>query len=126
MDDVWHDICEDEKVKQDTRNAKGYNLVIKCKLCSRENSMDVVEGSQASYTESDSGTFKTFVLFDCRGIEPVDFDPRTGYIVKCVENGQAFEDVEIEDGDWVEYDGKNKNSVSISEFKSQFVKVKGK
>lgn len=45
-DDTWHDICMDEKVKQDSRNAKGYNFVIKCKLCSRENSMDVVEGSQ--------------------------------------------------------------------------------
>lgn len=63
-DDIWHDgesnnlqpfmasshsltilVCEDEKVKQDSRNAKGYNFVIKCKLCSRESSMDVVEGS---------------------------------------------------------------------------------
>lgn len=63
-DDIWHDgelgnhhpfmvsppsltilVCEDEKMKQDSRNAKGYNFVIKCKLCSRENSMDVVEGS---------------------------------------------------------------------------------
>lgn len=125
-DDIWHDICEEEKVKQDTRNAKGYNLVIKCKLCSRENSMDVVEGSQSSYTEDDSTKFKAIVSFDCRGIEPIDFDPRSGYIVKSVENGRIFEDVEIEDGDWTEYDDKNKNSVSIAEFKSQFVKVKGK
>lgn len=43
-----------------------------------------------------------------------------------IENGQKFEEVEIEDGDWTEYDDKNKNSVSISEFKSQFVKIKGK
>lgn len=80
----------------------------------------------ASYTEADSGNFKTFVSFDCRGIEPIDFDPRSGYIVKCVENGRTFEDVEIEDGDWTEYDDKNKASVSIAEFKSQFVKLKGK
>lgn len=46
MDDVWHDVCMEDKVKQDSRNAKGYNFVIKCKLCSRENSMDIVEGSQ--------------------------------------------------------------------------------
>lgn len=45
-DNIWHDVCEEEHVKQDTRNAKGYNFVIKCKLCSRENSMDIVEGSQ--------------------------------------------------------------------------------
>jgi Eukaryotic protein of unknown function (DUF866) len=66
------------------------------------------------------------VAFDCRGIEPIDFDPRSGFIVKAAENGQTFEDVEFEDGDWTEYDDKNKQSVGISEFKSNFVKVKGK
>lgn len=80
----------------------------------------------ASYNEGDSENFKTFVAFDCRGIEPTEFDARSGFIVKSVENGRTFEDVEIEDGDWTEYDDKNKNSVSISEFKSQFVKAKGK
>ena len=125
-DNIWHDICEEERAKQDTRNAKGHNLVIKCKLCSRENSMDIIEGSQAPYIEDDSGEFKTIVSFDCRGVEPVEFDPnRSGYIVKGAENGQTFE-VEIEDGDWTEYDDKNKQSVSISEFKSQFIKAKGK
>ena len=79
-----------------------------------------------TYSEEDSGKFKTFVAFDCRGIEPIDFDPRSGYIVKGVENGQTFDDVEVEDGDWTEYDDKNKQSVGISEFKSQFVKCKGK
>lgn len=81
---------------------------------------------QGTYTENDSGKFKTLVSFDCRGIEPVDFDPRSGFTVKSTENGRSFDDVEIEDGDWTEYDDKNNNSVSISEFKSQFVKVKGK
>jgi ribosomal protein S27E len=46
-DDVFHDISENEKVHQDTRNAKGYNLYIRCKMCSRENSMDVVEKSSS-------------------------------------------------------------------------------
>lgn len=144
-DDIWHDLCEDEKFNQDSRNARGYNLAIKCKLCSRDNSLDIVEGSQGfsshivikllfyhpinivgSYLEDDSGKFKSIVTFDCRGIEPIDFDPREGYIVKAIDNGRTFEEVEIEDGDWTEYDDKNKNSVSISEFKSQFIKIKGK
>lgn len=145
-DNIWHDICEDEKFNQDSRNAKGYNMVIKCKLCARENSIDIIEASQGddnnltknlpvsslsstflgSYTESDSGKFKNFISFDCRGIEPTEFDPRGGYVVKSIDNGQTFEDVEIDSGDWTEYDDKNKNSVAISEFKSQFIKVKGK
>jgi hypothetical protein len=78
------------------------------------------------YTEEDAGKFKTFITFDCRGMEPIEFDPRGGYKVKAIENGSTFDDVEIESGDWSDYCEKNKNSVSISEFRSQFVKVKGK
>lgn len=32
----------------DTRNAKGCNFAIKCKLCNRENTLDVIEGSQGN------------------------------------------------------------------------------
>ena len=27
----------------------------------------------------DNNKFKTIVIFDCRGLEPVDFDPRDGW-----------------------------------------------
>ncbi|CAO1392638.1 unnamed protein product [Diamesa tonsa] len=124
--DLWHDFCEDERTNKDSKNPKGSNLSIKCKLCSRVNSMDVLEKSQASYTEDDAGQFKGIVTFDCRGIEPLDFDPRSGFIVKSVDGGITFEDVEIEDGDWSDFDEKLSCSVSISEFQSQFVKLKGK
>lgn len=125
-------------------------MVIKCKMCSRENTIDIVEdsignfffynlsnhnfffkfsliffSSIASY-DDDTGKFKTIIQFDCRGIEPIDFDPREGFIVKANEDGPVFEDVEIENGDWVDFDEKNGNSVSIAEFKSQFIKIKGK
>lgn len=40
--------------------------------------------------------------------------------------GNTFENVEIENGDWCDFDEKNGNSVAISEFKSNFIKVKGK
>lgn len=61
-----------------------------------------------------------------RGIEPTAFDPREGFMVKAAEEGELFEDVAIEDGDWSDFDEKNGNAVSISEFQSQFIKIKGK
>lgn len=61
-----------------------------------------------------------------RGIEPTEFDPRDGFVVQASEEGEKFEDVGIEDGDWSEFDDKNANPVAISEFKSQFIKIKGK
>lgn len=46
--------------------------------------------------------------------------------MKAAEEGELFEDEIIEDGDWSGFDEKNGTAVSISEFKSQFIKIKGK
>lgn len=77
-----------------------------------------------SYTSEWSGKYKNVVAFDCRGVEPIEFSPRTGWIVKSAENGLVFEDVDLSEDDWVEYDTKNKASVGVYEFESQFVKLK--
>ncbi|XP_030373014.1 UPF0587 protein GA18326 [Scaptodrosophila lebanonensis] len=122
--DKWHDITESERVQQDTRNAAGFNFYMKCKMCGRENSIDIVDKSNVAYTVDDAGSFKTIVIFDCRGVEPVEFSPRTGWIVHSSENGQTFQDVDLSEDDWVEYDQKNNNSVGVYEFASKFIKLK--
>uniref|UniRef100_A0A336KZU9 CSON001249 protein n=1 Tax=Culicoides sonorensis TaxID=179676 RepID=A0A336KZU9_CULSO len=126
IDEKWHDITESERVSEgdSSRNAKGVNFFIKCKLCMRESSIDIVEGSNGIYTENDVGKFKSIVSFDCRGIEPVEFSPRSGWIAKATENGQKFEDIDLSEDDWADYDEKNNQSVGITEFKSQFIKLK--
>lgn len=45
VSDKWHDIEEDERAQGDSRNQDGFHFYMKCKLCSRENSIDIVEGS---------------------------------------------------------------------------------
>lgn len=45
QDNKWHDITESERIGEDSRNPKGFNFFMKCKLCNRENSIDIVEGS---------------------------------------------------------------------------------
>lgn len=80
--------------------------------------------SAAAYTADDAGNYKTIIVFDCRGVEPFAFSPRAGWLVQSAENGQSFEDVDLAEDDWVEYDQKNKNSVGVYEFDSQFVKLK--
>lgn len=44
----WHDLSESERVNEDSRNPNGFNFFMKCKLCSRENSIDIVDGSNGS------------------------------------------------------------------------------
>ena len=48
-------------------------MVTKCKLCSRENSIDILADSIKPYS-SDSAQYQTIVAFDCRGLEPVEFE----------------------------------------------------
>ena len=76
------------------------------------------------YTEDDSGKFKTIVVFDCRGAEPVDFSPRTGWIARAANNGKTFDDIDLSEDDWVEFDDKNNTSVGVYEFASKFIKLK--
>lgn len=76
------------------------------------------------YTNEDQGNFKSIVTFDCRGLEPIDFSPTEGWIVKVEESGKIFNDVNLTDKEWVDYDDKINQSVGIYDFQSQFVKVK--
>lgn len=41
----WHDLCEEERIAGDTRNADGSNFCMKCKLCGRQNTIDILPGT---------------------------------------------------------------------------------
>lgn len=62
--------------------------------------------------------------FDCRGLEPVDWECRGGLIAQ-TEAGKTF-DVELEDGEFYEYDDDANESVSVTNVQHRFKKLKGK
>lgn len=64
------------------------------------------------------------MTFDCRGIELTEFTPGEGWIVKAEESGKIFENVNLTEKEWVEYDEKSQQSIGIYEFESRFVTVK--
>uniref|UniRef100_A0A3Q2FV11 CXXC motif containing zinc binding protein n=1 Tax=Cyprinodon variegatus TaxID=28743 RepID=A0A3Q2FV11_CYPVA len=76
------------------------SMVQKCKLCARENSIDILRETITPYNAADNETFKTMVQFECRGLEPVDFQPQ----------------------DWTDYDEKAKESVGVYEVTHRFIK----
>jgi len=130
----WQYINQEEK--QPLKGGRGEaSAVIKCKLCSRENSIDILSDSLKSYDMSDNNQYKTIVVFDCRGIEPVDFSPRNGWKVlgwKESEDdsepgslsGTEFSDVDLTEKEWADYDEKSGESTVISEMEIKFVTVK--
>lgn len=76
------------------------------------------------YRSEDQGQFRTLVVFDCRGIEPIEFAPGEGWVAKAMESGAVFSNVDLSEKEWVDYDERQKESVGVYELESQFVKVK--
>eukprot|EP00088_Acartia_fossae_P017681 TRINITY_DN2009_c0_g1_i3.p1 TRINITY_DN2009_c0_g1~~TRINITY_DN2009_c0_g1_i3.p1 ORF type:complete len:185 (-),score=32.01 TRINITY_DN2009_c0_g1_i3:202-726(-) len=111
--------------------------VMKCKLCSRENSVDIIDGSLEKYTMADNNKFKTIIAFDCRGMEPVEFSPRNGWKVCGYKEdedddetgrltGTEFADIDLTELEWADYDERSNESTMISEFESKFIVIKSK
>ncbi|XP_025062446.1 UPF0587 protein C1orf123 homolog isoform X2 [Alligator sinensis] len=122
-------------------------MVQKCKLCSRENSIDILSHTIKPYNAEDSEKFKTIVEFECRGLEPVDFQPQllvpsqsaegrrvasfpralwqrliAGFAAEGAESGTSFSEINLLEKDWNDYDEKSKESVGIYEVTHKFVK----
>lgn len=97
------------------------HLVAKCKLCSRENTLQILEDSIKPYCESE--VFQTIVVFECRGIEPVDFDPRGGWSASGIESGLEFNDIDLSQQEWSEYDERAQQPVSILDISYKFIKL---
>ncbi|XP_044094197.1 CXXC motif containing zinc binding protein isoform X2 [Neovison vison] len=98
------------------------SMVQKCKLCARENSIEILSNTLRSYNAEDNEKFKTIVEFECRGLEPVDFQPQAGFAAEGVESGTVFSDINLQEKDWTDYDEKAQESVGIYEVTHQFVK----
>ncbi|XP_004874728.1 UPF0587 protein C1orf123 homolog isoform X3 [Heterocephalus glaber] len=98
------------------------SMVQKCKLCARENSIEILSGTIKPYNAEDNEKFKTIVEFECRGLEPVDFQPQAGFAAEGVESGTVFNDINLQEKDWTDYDEKAQESVGIFEVTHQFVK----
>lgn len=99
------------------------SLVMKCKLCGRENSIDIIADSIKPYDIDHSGKFKTIVVFDCRGMEPVDFSPRIGFMAEGAETNTKFPEIDLTEGDWADYDEKQKEAVGVYNIEHRFKKV---
>ncbi|XP_040216394.1 CXXC motif containing zinc binding protein [Rana temporaria] len=98
------------------------SMVQKCKLCSRENSIDILSTSMQPYNAEDNEKFKTIVEFECRGLEPIDFQPQAGFAAEGAETGTPFNEINLQEKDWTDYDEKAKESVGIYEVTHQFKK----
>ncbi|CAC35815.2 UPF0587 protein F46B6.12 [Caenorhabditis elegans] len=121
--DHWQYVVLNEML--DVPGSRGEaNLVEKCKLCGRVNTLTIVEDMFKSYNIEQNEKWQQIAVFDCRGLEPFDFDPRDEWIAKSVETGNAFHEIDLSEKEWVDFDDKAMEAVEISEMSSQFTTIR--
>ncbi|PSR75873.1 hypothetical protein PHLCEN_2v8787 [Hermanssonia centrifuga] len=82
------------------------HFVWRCSYCKRESSAKF-EGKSPTipYSADANSQFAPFLTIECRGLEFIGFDPTRG-VWKCagIESGTAFLEVDLSEGEWVDYD----------------------
>ncbi|KAI1156604.1 hypothetical protein F4825DRAFT_403361 [Nemania diffusa] len=92
------------------------NFVWKCKNCKRESSCSI-KIAPKPYEQSEAPKRETIIEFDCRGLEFTSFSPDGEWLAEGTESGTKFEGIELQDGEWFDYDEKANEEVSIKDLK---------
>ena len=98
---------------------------MKCKSCERTGNIDYIDNSLNKYDDQSEG-WQTIVRFECRGLEPCEFFPGTGFSALSSVSETVFgtqgggEPIDLSEGDWADYDEDAEESVGIYSFSSQF------
>lgn len=119
----WQYVCLSES--SETKGGRGSaSMVQKCKLCSRENHLDILKESVKPYLSDDDNNYKAIIKFELRGLEIISWDIRSGWVVSSSCSRTVFSDVDLSEKEWYEYDEEANESLSITDIKYQFVKLK--
>lgn len=111
-----------QDVTQITNSRGEANLVMKCKFCSSQGNASVIAGPFA-YTIDNSEEKTTLLALECRGIEPVEFEPRDEWTAKGTESDTTF-DINMSENEFYDYDEKASTEVTIEEVEYSFVASK--
>ena len=99
------------------------NMVMRFAPGSKQCSLTVVDVKGKTNTTrpltADDGGMVPIVAFECRGMEPVKWTPTSGYVCRST-GGKAFDDVDLTEGEWADYDEDNELPVSIGGVEHEF------
>jgi len=98
------------------------NFVWKCGNCKRESSAKFEATSSLAYRaeHSDSHDFAPLAILDCRGLEFTGFHPQGNWRCVGFESGTQFDEVDLTDNEWTDYDEKAKVPVGVMNLESHW------
>lgn len=97
------------------------NFVFKCNTCGKRSSVNMTR-SKNPYTAENSGKPLRMLEIDSRGLDFVSFKADGKFQCIGEESNTKFEEVDLEDGEWYDYDEKSSEEVSITNIDWTFVK----
>lgn len=128
----WIGINREEEYEVAGGRGGTANFVWKCGSCKREANAKFDAASPTKPYSSENGQLEPFLTLECRNLEFIGFDPKVRQTEmhfcrlsvnlnpqlkgpwKCVgaESGTAFDDVDLSEGEWTDYDEKVSQSPS--------------
>ncbi|KAI9866854.1 MAG: hypothetical protein M1813_000796 [Trichoglossum hirsutum] len=101
------------------------NFVWRCKTCKRESSA-TIKAPPTPYAQASPPKRQKIIEFDCRGLEFTEFKadvrnfqrPYQGeFFATGVESNTPFSGIDLQEGEWFDYDEKSGEEVSIKDIK---------
>ncbi|KAK3172336.1 hypothetical protein OEA41_005657 [Lepraria neglecta] len=98
------------------------NFVWRCKTCKRE-STATIKNAPRAYSHSSPPKRQNIIEFDCRGLEFVEFKADGEWMAKGLESPTKFSGIDLQEGEWFDYDEKAGEEVSIKDMKWEIIRV---
>lgn len=92
------------------------SFVFRCRDCKGEHSASITR-TKETVTIEKAGKFVPILEIDARGVEFVEFIPDGQFECRGAETTTRFDDVDLSDGEWYDYDEKANAEVSITDVK---------
>ncbi|KAA6406756.1 MAG: DUF866 domain-containing [Lasallia pustulata] len=92
------------------------NFVWRCKSCKRE-STATIKAPPTAYQHASPPKRQNIIEFDCRGLEFTDFKADGEWAAKGLESPTTFSGIDLQEGEWFDYDEKAGEEVSIKDLK---------
>lgn len=89
-----------------------FNLVFRCKGCQTEHTV-AVERTKRKLTNEDVGKSVPILDIDSRGLELLEFIPLGAFRCRGAGSPTVFDNVDISENEWYDYDDKAVKEVSI-------------
>ncbi|KAH0541999.1 hypothetical protein FGG08_003548 [Glutinoglossum americanum] len=85
--------------------------------CSQRESSATIKPAPVPYKQASPPKRQNIIEFDCRGLEFTEFKADGEFLATGMESSTPFSGVDLQEGEWFDYDEKAGEEVSIKDIK---------